>query len=222
MKLPYTLAAAIILSSVPALAQSAMSTTGSQSGLQYSYFEFGFAVGSPDTDTISDGVDTASIGDAAIWGVNVSAALNDFAFLEAGIQLAKQDITATAGGGVFSGDLDTTVLYVGIGAHHPIQERVDVYGVIGLAKAEQDLSIGGLSASADDSGLALRFGLRAMATETLELGLAYSKLDLDDTDASDGIGGELRMHLTERVSLGAQLQRGDDFTTIGVGARFGF
>jgi len=114
------------------------------------------------------------------------------------------------------------VLYVGIGAHHPIQERVDVYGVIGLAKAEQDLSIGGLSASADDSGLALRFGLRAMATETLELGLAYSKLDLNDTEASDGIGGELRMHLTERFSLGAQLQRGDDFTTIGVGARFGF
>jgi len=203
-------------------AVSAQTTSAPTGQLQYSYIEVGFAVGTPDEDYASDGTTSVSIGDAAIFNFGGSFALNETVFFEAGIALQKQDITVSVPGSAFYGDLDTNILYFGLGAHFPIQERVDLYGVVGFAKADQELSIAGVTESADDNGLALRFGLRAMASDASEFGLYYAKLDFDEAETVDGVGGEIRFHTNSQFSLGLEAQVGSDFTTIGASARFGF
>jgi hypothetical protein len=203
-------------------AVSAQTTSAPTGQLQYSYLELGFAVGTPDEDYVSDGTNSLSVGDAAIFSLQGSFAVNETVFLEAGIALQKQDITLSVPGGVFNGDFDTNILYFGLGAHFPIQERVDLYGVVGFAKADQELSIAGDTASGDDNGLALRFGLRAMASDVSELGLYYARLDFDEAETTDGVGGEIRFHTSSQFSLGLEAQVGSDFTTIGASARFGF
>jgi hypothetical protein len=65
----------------------------------------------------------------------------------------------------------------------------------------------------------------------IELGVAYEKYDITDAYGDlnigeaalkDGVGAELRFHLNPQFSLGLNLDKSDDVTNIGAGARFGF
>jgi|GEM_PF-4737318 len=205
--------------------------------LQYSYVEFGFTLGIPDQSSLylfdpDFGELTADVGESAVFDIKGSYLLNEYFFAEASIDLVKQDATFADDFSSLTVDYNTTVYSFGIGARFPLVDNVDAYGVLGFAKLDRDVSPDELeNPGADNDGFTYRLGLRARATEMIELGVAYEKYDITDAYGDlnigeaalkDGVGAELRFHLNPQFSLGLNLDKSDDVTNIGAGARFGF
>jgi len=196
--------------------------------LQYTYLEFGAAIGIPDqksyllADEFGTPVAEVDLGEAAIFTLSGSYQASEYVFAEASITSSKQDFTVSNDFFAETTNSDIDIFAFGVGARYPLQERLDVYGVLGFAKVDGDIGGTDISAFGDDDGFTYRVGIRAMATDMVELGIQYSKLDIDDLLAADGVGAELRLHVNDRFSLGFDVLKGDDATTVGVGARFGF
>ncbi len=175
-----------------------MSHAYADNGLNYNYIEAAYL----DTE-IDDGLDVDGDGPA----LRGSFALNETFFVEAGY--ATQDFD-------FGIDLDRWT--VGLGAHTPLTEQVDLIGRVSYVDAEIDTNFG----SADDDGFGLGVGLRGRVAEQFELEGGINYVDLDDAgdDTSLALGG--RYYLTEQFAVGAGVEFGDDVTSWHLGARLQF
>jgi hypothetical protein len=112
-------------------------------------------------------------------------------------------------------DVDATLWRVGIGSHRRVSDKIHAFSELTFENAEVGAGIG----SADDSGYGFRFGLRGMATDSLELNGGIRYIDVGSTDTLLGFGAVLS--IGERFALTTSYEDGDDsFYTFG--ARYNF
>ncbi len=175
--------------SMPALAQD----------MSYSFVEASYL----DTEIDDNNFDVDGDG----FGVSGSIELNETFFLQAAY--STQD---------FDFSIDYDQVSVGIGAHFPMAENLDLVGAISYVDAEVDTRFGDL----DDDGYGLDLGVRARLAEQFEVEGGINHVDLDDSgdETSLKLGG--RYYLSQELAFGAGVQIGDDVTTWQLGVRLEF
>jgi hypothetical protein len=82
--------------------------------------------------------------------------------------------TASYGDVDYKGNVSLKTFDIGLGAHTPVAENVDVFGVASYVHAKLEVGSG----SGSDDGYGLQAGLRAMVIDALELNGAVSYVDL--------------------------------------------
>ena len=106
-------------------------------------------------------------------------------------------------------DIDSSDLGFGITAHTPIATNTDVFAGFMLVKGEFEVSGSFGSGSEDDNGNAIALGLRHMATDSTEIEVGFTRLDIfDETTNSFDIGA--RFYASDKFSIGIGYGTGDD------------
>lgn len=118
----------------------------------------------------------------------------------------------------FDFGIDFSQATIGAGYHNPISRNTDWFGELFFVRAEAD----GFGASADDSGIGARLGLRSMISPDFELFGAISHIDLDDGVSGTGIGGGFWYTLSGNLAVGLSASFDDDATAYGLGLRLYF
>ncbi len=169
------------------------------STLSYSYFEV--AAGQGDFDgTDSD--------DVVLGG---SYAVSDALFVFASHTNYSMDVAPAS--------LDFSILRVGLGIHTELSPNVDVYGSAAYADMEVDLTIPGLgSATGSEDGQAFAAGLRASASDQLELYAGVELIEIDNADDTIYSAGAT-FNLTEKVGVGLSYTSADDYDSTMIGLR---
>jgi len=118
-------------------------------------------------------------------------------------------------------DIDSTEYDIGITAHTPIAPGTDVFGNFSIVNGEVEVSDGINTVSDDDTGNVITIGLRHMASERVEIGTAFSRIDIfDDTGNSFGIGA--RYFADDKLSIGLAYNTGDDVDAVSISGRINF
>ena len=167
--------------------------------MSYTYVQLSYA----DTEIVDRNLDIDGDG----LGISGSFELGEVAFLKAGYR--TQD---------FGSRIDLDQWNIGVGAHFPIVENLDLVGSISYVDAQVDTRFGDV----DDSGLGLGVGVRARLAEQFELEGGINYVDLDDSgdETSFVFGG--RYYLSQELAFGAGFEVGSDVTTWLVSARVEF
>lgn len=160
---------------------------------------------------------------ADVEGIN---GYEPYGFSLAGTALVSDDLFVGASFGrlsddVLDVDLDYDTTSVGIGYRLSATENTDVFAAISYEHVELTGDDGFRSESFDESGYGITVGLRSMVTNALELRGAISYVDIDDADETTvSFGADY--FITDRWSLGATYDIGDDVDVWGVNARYVF
>jgi hypothetical protein len=199
---------------VSAITFGGLSTIALAQGPRYSYFELGWQdIELEDDGTFGDDLE----GDGLAIGASFAA--TDMVHIFASYGDSDLDVN------VFGFDVNVgyNTLVAGAGLNFDVSETVDLIGQLAYVDAEVDVSVPGFgSASEDESGYGLAFGVRGMVSPEFELNAWINYVDLGD-DASDttfSFGGVY--NFSPVFALQAGMSFGDDVNSIGVGARISF
>ncbi len=105
-------------------------------------------------------------------------------------------------------DADFDSYQVGVGAHLPLQDNLDVVGTLSWVKVDAE-------DAGNDNGLNVGLGLRGMVTEQVEWGAGIDYTDIDD-EGDYGFNVSGRYHFTPAFSVGLAVSTDDNadvFTT---------
>jgi len=118
----------------------------------------------------------------------------------------------------FDRGIDASLFEIGAGINYGLAPSLDFVGRLGYVNTDVDTRF----VSADDSGLALRAGLRGRVAPGFELegGLRY--VDLDDSGDDTSLLAEARWFFMPQLALGVGVESGDDLTLWNVGLRGSF
>lgn len=164
----------------------------SDGGPSYNYLQFD--VGQLRHNELDDNVD--------VLGIAASFELSDAVFLYADYG----DSTANVGGM----QSDVTALDIGLGAFVEIASNVDLFASAGFVSADSDL--GG-----DENGHVIGAGLRAKASDQLELNAGMKKTSTGEEDSALWAGAVFS--LNANLGLSARFTNGDDYDGIMIGLR---
>lgn len=115
-------------------------------------------------------------------------------------------------------DIDANELDFGITAHTSIAPNTDIFGNFSVINGEVEVSDGFTTITDDDTGNAISIGIRHMASDTVELNLGFSRVDIfDDTGNSFGFGA--RFYANDKFSVAIGYSTGDDVDTVLLNAR---
>jgi hypothetical protein len=115
-------------------------------------------------------------------------------------------------------DIDATEVDFGITAHTSIAPNTDVLGNFSVVLVDVEVSDGFTTITDDDTGNAISFGLRHMASDTAELNVGFSRVDIfSDTGNTFGFGA--RFYANNKFSVGVGYSTGDDVDTLLLSAR---
>ena len=115
-------------------------------------------------------------------------------------------------------DLDVSEFNFGLTAHTAVAPGTDVFGNFSVVNAEVELSDGFTTISDDDTGNTITFGLRHMASDSVEIDASFARVDLFDTTGNT-IGFGARFYANDKFSIGVGYATGDDVDTLFLNAR---
>ena len=153
--------------------------------------------------------------DADGFGLTGSVALGDTFFLAGGYQDGEVDVTG--------GDLDLSLLRLGLGAHGSITDSLDWVAELDYAQVDLKASIAGVgSGSSDENGYILDVGLRGLMGEAAEYSIAIIQSDFGSSATGFRVGG--RYHFGEtQLSVGLDyVQYDSEFDQLELGLRYQF
>ncbi|MBI2383143.1 MAG: outer membrane beta-barrel protein [Gammaproteobacteria bacterium] len=177
-------------------------------GLSYDYLDLSYIRIEPDEfDVDVDG-----------FGAEVSAALSDRCFLLGHFSRVESEDFSLGG---LSGSIGAQTLAAALGAHHALGGSADVVGMAGIVYQEADGNGDFAALEDDDTGYALRLGVRGQPTGALELQGFATYLDIFD-DSETSIAGRALLHLGPRFALFGEYATSDDADTLAGGVRVNF
>ena len=144
----------------------------------------------------------------------VAHALDKQLFLRGAFNFFDGDIKVGRFGDI---DVDGWTIAGGLGFHTPLQNNMDLVLTGDIVRISYDVDNVG---DDDDIGFALSGGARLRSGDKLELYGGVFAQDVDESEA--GLFGELLVHASPGLDVGAELKLGDDLTQIGVFARFNY
>jgi len=107
----------------------------------------------------------------------------------------------------------------GVGYHVPMSDAVDFYGTLSYEYAKVSASGFG---SADDNGYGLGIGLRAQASDSIELNAGINYVDLGDSGDTTAFSAGGLFSLTDNIDIGLSGSWDDDVSTYTLSGRFYF
>ena len=119
----------------------------------------------------------------------------------------------------FDFGIDINELAVGVGFHTDLTPTIDFVANIAYLRLDADAS--GFSL-ADEDGFGAEIGVRAMASDRLELAGFIQYSDLGDGGDDTSLRGEAWYSFAENFALGLNVGVADDVLRYGIGARFYF
>lgn len=170
-------------------------------GMSYTYAQA--AAGTIDIDGV----------DGTLFGVSGSFEVSPNVFIGGGYVSGTSDDSFVLGG--VNDEIGLTQIQVGIGYHHALQDNLDLVATLGFGEVE--LEHDGLG-SGDESFTAISLGLRAKASETVEVsgGLTNTRAD---GESETGVGLGIRGYVNETLSIGARYDTADDVDQLSVNIR---
>lgn len=181
----------------PAIASAEMS---------YSFMQG--SVGTGDVELFGSDFDTTALS----AGVSVAAHKN----IALGASYVLFDVDVGSGA-----SLESRVLMVGIVGHIPANDTVDLLLGASFGNAEVEASAGSVTDSIDDDVTQIVVGVRAKATDKVELEASAVHIETFDTsDEAFGVGA--RGYLTDKFSIGAGYSWDDESTTMSLNVRADF
>lgn len=188
-----------------AIAVLSTSTVSISKDISYDFIQGTYSSSSVDTGTSVGDIDADGFAVAGSFSVAPAIALS-------------VGFGATSFDRIQGVDIDTTELTFGVTAHTSVAPNTDVFGNFSILKANVELSDGFNTVDDDDTGNVISIGLRHMATETVELAVGFSRVDVfDDTANTFGLGA--RFYASDKFSLGIAYSTGDDVDTLSLNAR---
>ena len=175
-------------------------------GLSYNYVELGAERATRDS---AEAVDIEGEG----YGFELLAATSKTGFFEAGFNR----ITFTDDDAEYTAD----AMHLGIGAFAPSGPQSHFVLSLGLLGVNTEATSPGISESTRETGYYLRPGIRAMASENLELDVFMTYADIDDA-IQKTITANALYHLTNNTSLSLGYSSAEDVEGYGLGLRFAF
>ena len=166
-------------------------------GFNYSYFEGGIASADIDVGPLDVDADGLVIGG--------SYGITDELYLFGSYE--EQD---------FDFGIDGDVLMLGAGFYTGISQDLDFVADLAYVDAEVSTGFG----SADESGYAIRAGIRSRLSDAVELDAGLRYVDIDDSDTLIGVSG--RYYFNESVAVGGAFSDGDNGSTWSVLIRVNF
>lgn len=181
----------------------AISTNAMSQGISYDYIQGTYSSLTDD----SLGVDVDGDGFAVAGSFSVSPNIAVTALLG-----------STSFDRVAGLDIDANEFNFGITAHTSIAPGTDFFGNFSIVNGEVEVSDGFTTLSDDDTGNSITIGLRHMASNTVEISAAFSRVDIfDGTGNTTGFGA--RFYANEKISFGIGYSTGDDVDTFLLSAR---
>lgn len=195
-----------LLSAGLAQAETVRMLPARDGNFNYTWLQGGFEFGRIETPR----ADVSSIFAEGSW------ALDEHLFLLGGMRFFDGDMHSPG----FSGsgpDVDGHRLQAGMGFNTRLDDGLDLVLAAQVIRVHASVEDHG---SGSEHGFDLRGGVRYQASEQVELaGGAF----LEDVARSElGFYGEGLYHLRPQLDLGVRLALGDDVSTVGLFARFGF
>ena len=179
--------------------------TSTASDLSYTYLRVEYGKGE-----VED-VDTDN------YDLTASLAVADYVYLNASYGHTEIDVELE------SANVDAQVLELGVGVYLPVSDSADIIAEIAYLDAKYSIDnrdqMVGISGS--ESGYGLTLGVRAMASEQLELGIAMQYADIGDESAT-GWTISADYFVSEALSLGVGFAKSSDSDAISVNARYNF
>jgi len=169
-------------------------------GPRYTFAEIGYS------HTEIDDFDA----DGEMIGISGSIALTDMVHMFASFDDGELD-------GDGGNDPDITTTMVGAGVNYAISPTMDLVGQVAWVMYEIDAG----AFDADEDGIALAGGIRAMVSPQFELNGGITYVDVDDSDETSLVVGAV-YSFTDMVAGTADVSFGDDTTTYGIGLRIYF
>lgn len=117
----------------------------------------------------------------------------------------------------FDFGIDADRWQLGLGAHTPLNQSIDLVGKVSYVDVDIDSAFG----SADGNGFGVGVGLRGRVNPALELEAGIDHTDLDGGDETALVVGG-RYYITEALAAGAEYSNGDDTSTWGLNLRYEF
>jgi len=191
MKIAKAMLGGLALVAVPFLAHS--------EDMSYRYFQLGYIETNPDgTSESADGFATRG---------SFGFADNFFVFTE----LARQEVSSI--------NTDINTMAIGLGAHYPLSDNLDLVGRVGWANIEADVS--GLG-EADEDGFLAGAGIRAQAGDKIEVEAGVIHTDYGDLGSDTGAEIALRYNFSKRWAAALEYQDVGDLSTFFAGVRINF
>jgi hypothetical protein len=159
--------------------------------MEYTYIEASYVY--LDSDQLNDKLDG--------WDLTGSLELPMNFFLQASVRQQ-------------SADADFDQYKIGAGWHFGLIPRLDAYGILSY----QDVEVSGSGSDYSDTGAGAEVGLRFSLLKKLELNGRMQWSDLENSDTSGGLGA--RWYLTERFSLGVNIDHAGNDDLVSAGLRF--
>lgn len=183
--------------STPSIAYASQENT--RRGFSYTFVEVGASTSN--LDGISDNSDSL--------GLQGSYGFADRFFAFASYSRSSVHVSVGELGATSSGDLDTDAYQLGLGAHFPIADPLDL--VLDLSWIHSEASFGSLSSN--DDGYAAEAGVRWWLADPLEVGAAIQHVDFNS--AETGFAASARYYFNENFSLGVGYSHFDESDTVG-------
>ena len=206
--------ASLMLAAMPVLAHA--------DDMSYRYIQLGYMSTDLDTSDLGLTGNSSENGDGFASRGSIGFAHNFFVFTE----YSNQDVNFRVddgAGGTIPVKVSIDQVSVGLGGHYGLSDNLDLVGRAGYTKLNADVTAGGFSGSADNSGYLAAAGLRGRMGDRFELegGVIYQ--DLGNNGGQD-TGGELlaRYYFTKRWALAAEYQDLGQVSSYIVGVRASF
>ncbi|MGD8408073.1 MAG: hypothetical protein PVG50_01410 [Thiohalophilus sp.] len=116
-------------------------------------------------------------------------------------------------------DIDSTMYLFGIGAHLPINNSLDFFGVVQIGNYELE----GPGGSIDDDALVLTGGIRTAIANNMEAQAYVTSISFDnDFEDQSGFGGKLNYYINNQISIFGKIEMLSDIDTFAFGAQMDF
>lgn len=115
-------------------------------------------------------------------------------------------------------DVDFSTLSAGIGYNTPVTDAIDIVAQVSYLYASVDTPLG----DDNESGYGLGVGVRAHASEAVELNGSINYADIGDGSGETSLGAGFLFNFTETFAAGVAGSWGDDVSGYSAVARFYF
>ena len=200
MKIAQAMLGGLVLAATPFLA------TAADNDMSYRYFQVGYMETEVDIPGANETLD--GFGTRGSFGF----AENFFIFTE----FSSQEIEFGAN------KLELDQMAIGLGGHYPLTDSIDLVGRVGAVELDAELTLGGISQDADESGYLAGAGLRAQAGDNVQLEFGVVHQDLGDNFSDTGFEVAARYHFNRNWAVALEYQDIGDFSNVFAGVRYSF
>ncbi len=118
-------------------------------------------------------------------------------------------------------EIELSTMGLGLGYRHAISDKTDFYGIVSYETIKADVSSGGYSDDASESGVGLEVGIRSLMSEQFELIGSLKNVSIED-ESELSVDVTAMLHMSDSFSIFVGAGKADDATSMNAGVSLFF